>query len=453
MNEEKIVKKINSFFCWLCVKGIRKQFCIVCDYAAKSINSTNTDLNTSGIFADDDAVLFKIGLCYYLGDGVEMDYSQAFFWFKKAAENGNAKAQLYLGECYDSGYGVKQDRKQAGQLFLKAAQQGLAEAQFRVTSCFCGDFNGFEYNPAQYKYWKDKAAEQGYGSKESQRDSDKKRAMQNAAYWKKRDRLLEELNLKTIKDLENLIKPAVKDATKLILTRKDTIPANSHLLSHFRGQPYFEKGEKWPSIREGDQFELIFQIFNTGNINMPSNIKLLQFYYDYENSPISYKTYTEDNVRIGYKHGNGWLVKIYENLDFENSIIIQAPEGVAPDPEVYCEIEYKAVKSLPCWEYSEENDKLIEMLCGKLDGESKKKNFDSYNFVAEKLNCDQDLITKLGGYPNWLQGDGTPEDKDFQLLFQLDSEDEAGLHWVDCGLVYVFYNPKTKETVFEIQYC
>jgi len=440
--------KFNSFFCWLCVKGIRKQFCIVCDYTQEHINRLTSAMNTGGA-----AEQFEMGLCYYLGDGVEQDYDAAFLWFSKAAEQNYAKAQLYLGECYDSGYGVKQDRKQAGQLFLKAAQQGLAEAQFRVTSCFMGTFNGFEYNPERYNYWKDKAAEQGYGSKESQRDGDKKRAMQNAAYWKKRDRLLEELNLKTIKDLENLIKPAVKDATKLILTRKDTIPANSHLLSHFRGQPYFEKGEKWPSIREGDQFELIFQIFNTGNINMPSNIKLLQFYYDYENSPISYKTYTEDNVRIGYKHGNGWLVKIYENLDFENSIIIQAPEGVAPDPEVYCEIEYKAVKSLPCWEYSEENDKLIEMLCGKLDGESKKKNFDSYNFVAEKLNCDQDLITKLGGYPNWLQGDGTPEDKDFQLLFQLDSEDEAGLHWVDCGLVYVFYNPKTKETVFEIQYC
>ena len=99
------------------------------------------------------------------------------------------------------------------------------------------------------------------------------------------------------------------------------------------------------------------------------------------------------------------------------------------------------------------------MLCEKIDGEcasgrcGKKKNFDSYNFVAEKFKCDQDFITKLGGYPNWLQGDGTPEGGDFQLLFQLDSEDEAGLHWVDCGLVYVFYNPKTKETVFEIQYC
>jgi len=33
-----IGKKINSFFCWLCVKGIRKRFCIVCDYIRRNEN-------------------------------------------------------------------------------------------------------------------------------------------------------------------------------------------------------------------------------------------------------------------------------------------------------------------------------------------------------------------------------------------------------------------------------
>jgi len=37
------------------------------------------------------------------------------------------------------------------------------------------------------------------------------------------------------------------------------------------------------------------------------------------------------------------------------------------------------------------------------------------------------------------------KDKDFQLLFQFDSEDEAGLHWTDCGLVYVFIIQKPKK--------
>jgi len=399
---------------------------------------------------------FETGLSYYLGDGVDQDYEKAFNFFTKSADQGYSKAQLFLGECYDSGYGVTQDRAKAGQLFLKAAEQGLAEAQFRVKSCFMGTFNGFEYNPEKYNYWKAKAAEQGYGSKEYQRDCDKRHAMQNAAYLKKSKRILDELNLRTIEDLENLMRPSVKDATKLIIKRKETEPQDSHLRSHFGGQPYFEKGEKWPSIKEGDQFELIFQIFNTGtsnevsrgNINLPENIKLLQFYYDYENSPISYSAYTEDYKRIGYKYGNGWLVKIYETTNTADSIIIKRPEWCVTD--MYCEIEYEPIKSLPDNEWYDET---VEMLCEKLNGESKKKNFDSYNFIAEKLNCEQDFCSQLGGYPVWVQGDATPDDKDYQLLFQIDSEDEAGLHWVDCGMVYVFYNPKTKDIIFEIQYC
>jgi len=452
---------MNKILCWLCAKGIQKKFCIVCDYTMDSINDIAASLEASSNVVQTPEKQFEIGFNYYiLGDAGKQNYEKAFDWFSKSAAQGYAKARLFLGECYDSGYGVTQDRAKAGQLFLKAAQQGLAEAQFRVTSCFMGTFNGFEYNPEKYNYWKAKAAEQGYGSKESQRDSDKRRAMQNAVRWQYNKEELERLNLRTIEDLENIIRPAVKDATKLIIKRKETEPRDSHLHSHFGGQPYFEKGEKWPSIKVGDQFELIFQIFNTGNINLPPNIKLMQFYYDYENSPISYPAYTKDYIRIGYKQGNGWLVKIYETLDTTKSIIIKRPEWCVTD--MYCEIEYKQIKSLPDDYYSysnESSDKTVEMLCEKLDGEfasggrGKKKNFDSYNFIAEKLNCEQDLCSQLGGYPQWLQGDGTPEDKDFQLLFQIDSEDEAGLHWVDCGLVYVFYNPKTKETYFEIQYC
>jgi len=37
MTADRIAKKINSFLCWLCVKGIRQQFCIICDYATKLI--------------------------------------------------------------------------------------------------------------------------------------------------------------------------------------------------------------------------------------------------------------------------------------------------------------------------------------------------------------------------------------------------------------------------------
>jgi len=39
--------------------------------------------------------------------------------------------------------------------------------------------------------------------------------------------------------------------------------------------------------------------------------------------------------------------------------------------------------------------------------------------------------------------------KGFDFIFQIDSEDEAGIMWSDCGMVHVFYNSKTKQFIFE----
>ena len=51
-------------------------------------------------------------------------------WFRKAAEQGGAKAQLNLGLMYVNGRGVRQDYAQAAQWFSKAAEQGYAQEQF-----------------------------------------------------------------------------------------------------------------------------------------------------------------------------------------------------------------------------------------------------------------------------------------------------------------------------------
>jgi TPR repeat protein len=50
---------------------------------------------------------FNLGVCYANGYGVEKNLQQAFYWHKKAAEQGHAKAQYNLGVCYDKGYGTE----------------------------------------------------------------------------------------------------------------------------------------------------------------------------------------------------------------------------------------------------------------------------------------------------------------------------------------------------------
>ena len=49
-----------------------------------------------------------IAFCYNNGKGVEQCYSKAAYWYEKAAEQGLPKAQHNLGFSYYNGEGVKQ---------------------------------------------------------------------------------------------------------------------------------------------------------------------------------------------------------------------------------------------------------------------------------------------------------------------------------------------------------
>ena len=247
---------------------------------------------------------------------------------------------------------------------------------------------------------------------------------------------LNKLNLKTVDDLENLVKPLIKDATKLILKkRQEKAPKDTNQKSHFGGQPYFEKGEQWPVAKSGSKLEFVFQIFNEEWLTIPENIKLIQFYYDFEECPWDTK---ED----------GWLVKVYENIDKSNCITIEKSEEHGKVH--YCEIGYEKIKSLPDWDgISSFEDNASKLSC-ILDEE---EPWGHYYEMVYKLIGEMNDGSQLGGYANYIQGGLDPDDKNFIFLFQIDSEAEAGLHWSDCGMVYVFYNSKTKEIKFRLQCC
>ncbi len=58
------------------------------------------------------------------------DYKKAFEYYLKAANQGNADAQVNLGRLYNNGYGVPRDIKKAYEYFVKAADQGHSDAQW-----------------------------------------------------------------------------------------------------------------------------------------------------------------------------------------------------------------------------------------------------------------------------------------------------------------------------------
>lgn len=66
----------------------------------------------------------NLGFCYYKGNGVEQDYKQAVYWYRKAAEQGIGRAQYNLGVCYYRGLGVAEDHIEAYKWILLAEEKG-----------------------------------------------------------------------------------------------------------------------------------------------------------------------------------------------------------------------------------------------------------------------------------------------------------------------------------------
>ena len=62
----------------------------------------------------------------------ESNFTEAFKYCKKAAEQGEVHAQYNLGIMYANGRGVKQDLFNAKEWYQKAAEQGYADAQYSL---------------------------------------------------------------------------------------------------------------------------------------------------------------------------------------------------------------------------------------------------------------------------------------------------------------------------------
>ena len=107
------------------------------------------------------AAQYYLGYCYYNGEGVTQDYTEAVKWYRKAAEQGNATAQNNLGNRYYYGEGVTQDYAEAVKWYRKAAEQGNAQAQCNLGYCYSNG-EGVTQDYAEAVKWYRKAVEQGH---------------------------------------------------------------------------------------------------------------------------------------------------------------------------------------------------------------------------------------------------------------------------------------------------
>lgn len=103
-----------------------------------------------------------IGVRYLLGRGVAQNNDQAFYYFLKAANEGDPFAQNEVAYLYAAGKGTSQNFNKAFVYYQKAANQNLASAQFNLGLFYLHGLGTAE-NKTQGLEWIKKSAAHGFG--------------------------------------------------------------------------------------------------------------------------------------------------------------------------------------------------------------------------------------------------------------------------------------------------
>lgn len=106
-------------------------FCTSMTHAYSSDEEYSTEFRENLLPAqqgDAKAQVF-VGYLYETGQGVQQDNTKAAEWYRRAAERGNAEAQAQLGNMYSLGKGVSQNYVLAYLWLDLAARQGNKQAQ------------------------------------------------------------------------------------------------------------------------------------------------------------------------------------------------------------------------------------------------------------------------------------------------------------------------------------
>lgn len=109
--------------------------------------------------------LFELGRRYTVGDGVEVNLSEAAKWFEKAANLNMAQAQYSLANLYEKGQGIRKDLQVARLWYQRAADQGNVKSMHNLAVLYAeGGLGKPDFNEAAQ--WFLKAAD--HGLKDSQ---------------------------------------------------------------------------------------------------------------------------------------------------------------------------------------------------------------------------------------------------------------------------------------------
>jgi TPR repeat protein len=108
---------------------------------------------------------YNLASMYYTGNGIEVNNSQAIYWFRKAGKQGFAEAQYNLGIINSDQGGEKVNLTEAIYWFRKAARQGYIEAFSGLGNLIASHRGGRDYKKGIE--WLEKGFSSGDRSTES----------------------------------------------------------------------------------------------------------------------------------------------------------------------------------------------------------------------------------------------------------------------------------------------
>ncbi|MBC8572077.1 DUF1883 domain-containing protein [Jingyaoa shaoxingensis] len=107
---------------------------------------------------------------FYYGRGRAVDYTQALYWYHKAADAGNMYSPNSIGICYQKGHGVPQSDEQEAQWFEKAAKAGNLQGAYNLAECYFEGAGVRKSVDQALKYWAE-AEKLGHPSAAQRRES------------------------------------------------------------------------------------------------------------------------------------------------------------------------------------------------------------------------------------------------------------------------------------------
>ena len=247
-------------------------------------------------------------------------------------------------------------------------------------------------------------------------------------------------------DLERwlaLLRPAIR-----------LVPASAGItpLARLGGFPYLPENEDWPAWPEHGPLSYIGELIcdevtaeYSLDIEFPSNGRLLFFYFDgsFDNFATTVGTWDASTMRGA---------RALHVIDDELPTLRTAPPGIKTYPEQ--SYEGRAIMTAPGWEHPD------------LSAAFKTPNQDDRSFMDHPVNADAftealherhtGTVHQVGGYAEPVQGPvetevalaalikqvpyGDPrldeEARHWELLFQVDSDDDLDMMWGDVGVLY-----------------